>query len=73
MNVTAVAIIGIIFGSIYYTVKMILEHVGKSGKNKKENGLLEQEIHALKERVATLEKIVTDDKYQLNKEFDSLK
>mgnify|MGYP000108750008 CR=1 FL=1 len=33
---------------------------------------LNQEISSLKERVATLEAIVTDEKYQLKKEIDKL-
>lgn len=73
MNVTAVAIIAIIFGSLYYTVKAILHHLEDTRKLKQGDSDLEKEVENLKERVATLEKIVTDDKYQLNKEFESLK
>ena len=73
MNVTAVAIIGIIFGSIYAVVNAILKHLKESKKMKTGDDSTQQEIQNLKERVATLERIVTDDKYQLNKEFDSLK
>ena len=32
-----------------------------------------QEVSDLRERVATLEKIVTDEKYSLNKEFENLR
>ena len=73
MNVTAVAIIGIIFGCIYSIVKMVLDYNRHSGKSKHQTSALEQEITELKDRVATLERIVTDEKYQLNKQFESLK
>lgn len=36
------------------------------------SGKLKKEIAELKERVATLEAIVTDEKYQLNKEINNL-
>lgn len=72
MNVTAVAIIGIIFGCTITMVRMILDHRSKSKLTSEDNGQLKAEIQQLKERVATLERIVTDSKYQLNKEFDSL-
>lgn len=73
MNVTAVAIISIIFGTAYAIVKMILKFVKDSKAHKHEDSSLTTEIDNLKERVAILEKIVTDEKYQLNKEFESLK
>lgn len=72
MNVTAVAIIGIIFGCTIAIVSMILKHRSQSKVTSQDSDHLRAEINSLKERVATLEKIVTDSKYQLNKEFDSL-
>ena len=73
MNVTAVAIISIIFGTAYAIVATILKFVKESRSHKQGDQSLNQEIENLKERVATLEKIVTDDKYQLHKEFENLK
>lgn len=72
MNVTAVAVVAIIFGCTLGLVSMILKHRGQSHTSSEDNKQLQGEIAQLKERVATLEKIVTDSKYQLNKEFDSL-
>ncbi|MCC2606300.1 hypothetical protein [Planctobacterium marinum] len=72
MNVTAVAIISIIFGCSIALVGMILKHRSQSRLNSVDSERLQAEISQLKERVATLEKIVTDEKYQLKKEFDSL-
>ena len=34
---------------------------------------LEREVAMLRERIETLEKIVTDEKYDLNRQFDDLK
>ena len=33
---------------------------------------LEREVEAMRERIETLEKIVTDEKYDLNRQFDDL-
>lgn len=72
MNMTAVAIVAIICWAIVELTKGPREK--KKGKaDQMENDALRQEIADLKERVATLEKIVTDEKYSLNKEFENLK
>lgn len=34
---------------------------------------LEKQVATMRERIETLEKIVTDDKYDLNRQFDDLK
>jgi hypothetical protein len=52
---------------------MVLKFVKESKAHKQGDKALTKEIESLKERVATLEKIVTDEKYQLNKEFENLK
>lgn len=72
MNITAVAIVAIICWAIVELTN------GPRGKKKDkaekgQNDALKQEVEALKDRVATLEKIVTDEKYSLNKEFENLK
>ena len=72
MNVTAIAIISIIFGTAYGIVKTVLNYKKESVQYKQGDVSLIREIDSLKERVATLEKIVTDDKYQLHKEFEKL-
>lgn len=72
MNLTAIAIISIIFGTAYGIVKTVLNYKRESVQHKQGDDSLIREIDSLKERVATLEKIVTDDKYQLRKEFEKL-
>ena len=72
MNMTAVAIVAIICWAIVELTKGPKEK--KKGKaDQMENDALKQEIADLKDRVATLERIVTDEKYSLNKEFENLK
>ncbi len=72
MNMTAVAIVAIICWAI-----VELTNSGKSKKKSKieskETDALREEVAELKDRVATLERIVTDEKYSLNKEFENLK
>lgn len=71
MNMTAVAIVAI--------VGWVIVSIVESRKDKKRDvknqaqAQLEQDFVALKERVEVLEKIVTDEKYDLHKAFDELK
>ena len=77
MSWTAVFIVGLICWAIVEMTK------GNKSASKKDRGLISElqqeheqlkaEIKTMAERLAVLEKIVTDEKYQLNKEFDSLK
>ncbi len=71
MNMTAVAIIAIIAWAIV--------SITGSSKTKKSNKASDKvveayqaEIASLKERVSVLEKIVTDEKYDLKKQFADL-
>lgn len=73
MNITAIAIVSIVFGTAYAIFNKILNHRRDSRNFKQGDHSMTLEIERLKERVATLERIVTDDKYQLQKQFDSLK
>lgn len=77
MNWTVVAIVGIICWMIVSTSKN-----GKSFSKKEklfsdrmdqEQHRIEQQLQEMSERIAVLEKIVTDEKYDLKKEFDNLK
>ena len=72
MNVTAVVIVAIICWAIVELVngKRVRKHT-KQGSQ--ETDALRQEVQDLRERVQVLEKIVTDEKYSLNKEFENLK
>ena len=67
----------IVFSFIIYMTKLGNEHQKqkmkiKSGVFENENADFKQEIQELKNRIATLEKIVTDDSYNLKKQFDDL-
>lgn len=70
MNVTAIAIVAIIAWALVSIVESRKEK--NKGLAKKDRDALETEIATLKERVATLEKIVTDDGYDLKKQFADL-
>ena len=70
-------VIVIVFSFVIYIVKMSNEHEKqkmkiKSGFFESENNDFKQEIQELKDRIVTLEKIVTDGNYDLKKEFDKL-
>lgn len=71
MNLTAVAIVAIVFWGINQFVSTIANR--RRGVSDKTEQLLNAEITELKQRVAVLERIVTDEKYDLKKEFDALK
>ena len=72
MNMTAVAIIAIICWAIVSIVRSPKKQkVDKQVQFEAE--ALKAELADLKDRVATLEAIVTDEKYSLRREFDNLK
>ncbi|MDP5032456.1 MAG: hypothetical protein NWQ54_07125 [Paraglaciecola sp.] len=72
MNMTAIAIVAIVCWAI---VELVNGTRGKKQgkKDEQKNSDLQQQIVTLKERIETLEKIVTDEKYDLNRQFDDLK
>lgn len=78
-----VLIVAIVFGAIFGggIVKLILNHrkevraleiSERKQINKEERDGLNKQIEDLKQRVEVLERIVTDNKYQLDKEIASL-
>ena len=75
MNVTAIAIVALVCWAI---VELVNGPKGKK-KDKKDTAQvnqtqdLERKVEAIRERIETLEKIVTDEKYDLNRQFDNLK
>jgi hypothetical protein len=75
MNLTAIAIVALVCWAI---VELVNGPKGKK-KDKKDTAQvnntneLEREVEALRGRIETLEKIVTDEKYDLNRQFDDLK
>ncbi|MEI8647805.1 hypothetical protein P4S73_07515 [Paraglaciecola sp. Hal342] len=72
MNITAIAIVAIICWAIVELTNGAKTKKKAKLANKKETEL-EQQVTELKERVETLEKIVTDEKYDLHRQFDDLK
>ena len=75
MNLTAIIIMAIIVGGI---VKIIstLSNKNRNTENRfseqKYDDML-QKLQQMNERIETLERIVTDEKYSLNKEFENLR
>jgi hypothetical protein len=71
MNLTAIAIVAIICWAI-----VELTNGSKSKKKNKVdsqlNDDLKQQVADLKVRIETLEKIVTDEKYELDRQFNNL-
>jgi hypothetical protein len=75
MNMTAIAIVAI----VCWAIVSLTNGRPPSKKQKTANSELEskyeqmqKDLNQMAERLAVLEKIVTDEKYQLNKEFNSL-
>lgn len=74
MNMTAVAIVAIICWAIVKLAGPRKE--GKKSKNdavtEQENAELRARMGMMQERIEILEKIVTDEKYSLHREFENL-
>ncbi|MEP7706051.1 hypothetical protein [Paraglaciecola sp. 25GB23A] len=72
MNMTAIAIVAI----VCWAIVELVNGTRSKKTNKKDdlkNTELQQQLVTLKERVETLERIVTDEKYDLNRQFNELK
>ncbi|BBN81164.1 hypothetical protein PA25_11490 [Pseudoalteromonas sp. A25] len=68
-------IVLIVFIAVGFSVisKMFNQYLSQQKSlQSKQNDALQTELNALKERVATLEKIVTDDGYALKEQFKKL-
>ena len=70
MHVFEFVIIIVVASFIFQMYKMKHQDKVESATDQEQD--LKEEIELLKERVATLESIVTDKGYQLNKEIDEL-
>ena len=72
-----VAIVAIVLSAAYAIVHLVMRNKAQA-KEKTHNEIdevrdeLRQELKEVKERLAVLEKIVTDEKYDLKKEINSL-
>lgn len=75
MNMTAIAIVAIICWTIVkLTGRDKPRKVSKSDNTSAaENAALKQQMDAMQERIEVLERIVTDEKYDLQRQFDALK
>lgn len=72
MDITTIVVVALVSGFGYnylmYKTKMKKLEI-KHGNNDEKYA---EEIESLKDRIATLEKIVTDEKYQLDREIKGL-
>jgi ribonuclease HII len=75
MNLTAIIIVAIVVGGITSIISTLSnKKVTESKKfSKQERDDLQVQIHQMNERIETLERIVTDEKYSLNQQFADLK
>ncbi|MFC6440564.1 hypothetical protein [Bowmanella sp. JS7-9] len=71
MNLTSIGIIAILTWGMIELVKQFKR--GDSKQNSKTVNELQSQVQQLRERVEVLEKIVTDNSYDLKKQFDNLK
>ncbi|AXR05689.1 hypothetical protein [Salinimonas sediminis] len=72
MNLTAIAIVAIVAASIVEIIKAIGRISQKKAASNNNLDEHRQQIEQLKERVEVLEKIVTDQNYDLKKQFRDL-
>lgn len=75
MNLTAIFIVAIVVGGITSIISTLSNKKTKESNkfNKEERDDIQAQIQKMNERIATLERIVTDEKYALNKQFADLK
>ena len=67
-----IAIVAIVGGLAYAAYEQHVKLQLKQRNSSKDDEAMKNEIAQLKERIVVLEKIVTDEKYNLRKEIDSL-
>ena len=72
MNLTAIGIIAIICWTIIKLTGKDKKIAKQQPAQDQEKAELQQQMHTLKERIAVLEAIVTDEKYALKREFENL-
>lgn len=72
MDITAIAIVGI----ICWTIVSLVDSRKSKNKNKppvvQDNRAMQLQMDQMQARIETLEKIVTDEKYDLHRQFDQL-
>ena len=74
--VVFIVLISVGFGVLYDMYKKHLEFKERTlklnDKNEQENSVLKQQVNKLEERIAVLEKIVTDEGYHVQKDINNL-
>ena len=76
MNLTAIIIVAIVAGAITSIIKVLKDNSHSKGTEKRfqsHEQQVEERLQTMQARIETLEKIVTDEKYDLNREFSNLK
>ena len=75
-SVMVIVIVSVVFGILYEMYKKHLEFKSKTldhnKVNDEQNEALKLQVQALTERVQVLEKIVTDEGYQVQKDINNL-
>ncbi len=74
MNLTAIIIVAICVAGITSIISTLSGKKGKRANefNTQEHNDMLKHIQQMNERIETLERIVTDEKYSLNKEIENL-
>lgn len=72
MNQYLVPVVAIIATFCFLIAKQYFRFKSTQGSSTVETDRLQQEVNALKQRVATLEAIVTDPAYQLKRDIEQL-
>ena len=73
-SITVLLIVGMTLAIPLYAIhvqKLKHKHLRRKGSSEREQRL-ERELAELRDRVETLERIVTDRRYDLNREFENL-
>ncbi|MCF2949986.1 phage shock protein B [Paraglaciecola aquimarina] len=75
MNMTAIAIVAIACWAVVELVNGPKNRKKSKSSQEPDQATLDlqQQVEAMRERIETLEKIVTDEKYDLHRQFDDLK
>jgi hypothetical protein len=68
----AIAIVAIVFGYKLIATRMRQHHVSRNSEAESVNVDLRQRLEQLEERVRVLERIVTDERYDLKQQFKDL-
>lgn len=72
MSITSIAIVAIICWAIVSLFNGSKKNAKSSKQDNLEKDALKNDIQSLKDRIANLEAIITDEKYDLKREFDNL-